>query len=60
MINWIKSLPTACPECGEGEIKTEFLKEGELVTCPICGAELEVTKEGNLVVLQIEGEDFGE
>ena len=52
-----------CPECGqEIEISDEqviFMIGGELYSCPCCGTEI-IFEKGNLVVLQIEGEDWGE
>jgi uncharacterized protein YbaR (Trm112 family) len=49
-----------CPECNY-ELKSSLpFFQGEIIACPVCGTELEVTKEGNLVVLQLEGEDWGE
>lgn len=50
-----------CPECGY-EFKEHELDDyqiGDVVTCPCCGSELEL-KNGELVVLTFEGEDFGE
>lgn len=60
MIAWMNTLPTACPECGEGELFLENLSVGEIVVCPCCGTELTVNGNGNLEVLQLEGEDWGE
>jgi len=53
-----------CPDCdAELEIPNDIL-QGEILSCPGCGLELEVRQiEGELVELQelrIEGEDWGE
>ena len=53
-----------CPDCdAELEIPNDIL-QGEILSCPSCGLELEVRQiEGELVELQelrIEGEDWGE
>ena len=47
-----------CPIC-EHEYNTE-LQPAETFACLVCGTELEVTKDCELVELQIEGEDWGE
>ncbi len=53
----------SCPEC-DGEIKVpEDAIDGEIVTCPDCGASYEVIKKGNKVDIrpsQAVGEDWGE
>ncbi len=53
-----------CPDCdAEIEVQDDVMK-GEILSCPSCGLELEVTKiEGDCVELTelgIEGEDWGE
>ena len=53
-----------CPDCdAEIEVQDDVMK-GEILSCPSCGLELEVTKiEGDcveLIELGIEGEDWGE
>ncbi len=50
-----------CPEC-EGAVPTADVERGEIVQCPDCGAELEVTST-DPVTLQLapeEEEDWGE
>lgn len=37
-----------CPECEAGIDDEEELDEGEVVECPKCGAELEVTSGSSL------------
>ncbi len=52
-----------CPEC-DAEVKTpNDAIEGEIVTCPDCGASYELVKtpEGfNIKPAQVVGEDWGE
>jgi alpha-aminoadipate carrier protein LysW len=55
-----------CPDC-DSELEVPFdVKQGELLSCPGCGVELEVTKISNggedleLQVFTNEGEDWGE
>jgi alpha-aminoadipate carrier protein LysW len=53
-----------CPDCdAELEIPEDVI-QGEILSCPSCGLELEVTKiKGESVELKelgIEGEDWGE
>jgi alpha-aminoadipate carrier protein LysW len=56
---------TKCPDCYAGlDIPCDVVA-GEILSCPVCGLELEVKKvvggEGlNLQELIIEGEDWGE
>jgi alpha-aminoadipate carrier protein LysW len=54
---------TKCPEC-DAEIKiAEDAMEGEIVTCPDCGASYEIIKSGtgfDLRPAQSIGEDWGE
>ncbi|MDP9381902.1 MAG: lysine biosynthesis protein LysW [Chloroflexota bacterium] len=50
-----------CPEC-EGSVAVADVERGEIVQCPDCGAELEVTNT-DPVTLQLapeEEEDWGE
>ncbi|MDH4221359.1 MAG: hypothetical protein OEY39_00260 [Candidatus Bathyarchaeota archaeon] len=53
-----------CPDC-DGELAIpEDIMQGEILTCPVCGLELEVKQvKGESVELEelgIEGEDWGE
>jgi len=53
-----------CPEC-DAEVKIpDDVIIGEIVSCPDCGQELEITeiKNGNVKVkvAEVEGEDWGE
>jgi alpha-aminoadipate/glutamate carrier protein LysW len=47
-----------CPDC-ETEIILADIEENEIVSCPNCGLEL-TYKNGKLVSVPIEGEDWGE
>ena len=47
-----------CPEC-DHNIEGPF-EPAEVLACPCCGIELEVNQNRQLVVLQLEGEDWGE
>ena len=53
-----------CPECGAKFTLPEDVVQGEIVTCPDCGVDLEVVgvKEGKveLKVAEAVGEDWGE
>jgi alpha-aminoadipate carrier protein LysW len=53
-----------CLECGAGIEVSDDVIVGEIVSCPDCGLELEVTgiEGGNVKVkiLQVSGEDWGE
>ena len=51
-----------CPECGVflAYLLSKTLEKEEIIKCPSCGTDLVVSDKGNLVVLQIEGEDWGE
>ena len=58
------SAPTAaptCPEC-EASISLNNPMRGEIVTCPECGTELEVTSIApvQLALAPMEQEDWGE
>jgi alpha-aminoadipate/glutamate carrier protein LysW len=65
--NFQKMCSTAkCPDC-YSELSVPWdAEEGEILSCPVCGLELEVKKidnGGGLVDLQeltLEGEDWGE
>jgi alpha-aminoadipate carrier protein LysW len=53
-----------CPDCDAELEIPEDVMQGEILSCPSCGLELEVTKiQGESVELKelgIEGEDWGE
>lgn len=52
----------SCPECGDDVSVHENPEEGEILDCPTCGAELEVTSANPLeleVAPELE-EDWGE
>ena len=48
-----------CPEC-QSELNLSYVESNEIIACPFCGTELIVNCTGNLEVLCIEGEDWGE
>lgn len=51
-----------CPEC-EGNLTLNGIVAGEIVVCPDCGADLEVTAVAPAVALALapeEAEDWGE
>ena len=52
---------STCPEC-EAEISLEDVVQGEIVICPDCGVDLEVTsiEPFSLEVAPMEEEDWGE
>lgn len=54
-------MTSVCPEC-EAEITLNDVMRGEIVTCPDCGTELEVTSINPLVLepAPMEQEDWGE
>lgn len=52
-----------CPDCDAELEIPEDVMQGEVLSCPCCGLELEVKHNGNSLELQelrIEGEDWGE
>jgi alpha-aminoadipate carrier protein LysW len=53
-----------CPECAAEFEAPDDVVIGEILTCPDCGLELEVTEisgdEVKVKVLQVSGEDWGE
>ncbi len=53
-----------CPECDGDLTMPEDVVDGEIVTCPDCGTDFEVSlKEGGGIELkpaEVEGEDWGE
>lgn len=51
-----------CPECDAEVILADGTVEGEILTCPDCGAELEVTSVNppELALAPEVGEDWGE
>jgi len=48
-----------CVDCNSEIEVSDNAEESEIFVCPQCGLELEY-KEGNLIQLIIENEDFGE
>jgi len=52
---------TQCPEC-DAEITLKDVMEGEIVVCPDCGVDLEVTslEPVTLNLAPMEEEDWGE
>lgn len=55
------SMSANCPEC-EATITLQKPMRGEIIVCPDCGAELEVTAENplTLALAPKEEEDWGE
>lgn len=55
---------TRCPDCDEEIEIPDDVMQGEILTCPSCGLELEVRlikgENVELSELGIEGEDWGE
>ena len=53
-----------CPDCDANLDVPKDTSQGEILSCPSCGLELEVKKVSNgcidLQELTIEGEDWGE
>lgn len=53
-----------CPDCNSSIEISDDVIQGEILSCPCCGLELEVVKvNGDSIELQelvIEGEDWGE
>lgn len=60
----VKAMKAKCPDCDADLDVPSDATEGEIVSCPGCGLELEVKQmNGNCVDLQeltLEGEDWGE
>lgn len=54
-------MTATCPEC-EAEITLDKALRGEIVACPDCGTELEVTSTNPLTLeaAPMEQEDWGE
>ncbi len=54
-------MQAACPEC-EADIAMDKPMRGEIIVCPDCGAELEVTNDNPLTLdlAPQEEEDWGE
>ena len=54
-------MSATCPEC-EAEIALNNVMRGEIVACPDCGAELEVTSTSPLTLelAPMTEEDYGE
>jgi DNA-directed RNA polymerase subunit M/transcription elongation factor TFIIS len=48
-----------CKDCQALIELPSDIQQGEIVSCSCCGLEYEY-KNGNLVELEIEGEDYGE
>lgn len=61
-----KTVTAKCPDCDSILNIPYDIEEGEILSCPGCGLELEVKKPSkggeylNLQELIIEGEDWGE
>lgn len=55
------AINTNCPEC-DAEITLEDVVQGEIVVCPDCGIDLEVTSLSpvKLELAPMEEEDWGE
>ncbi len=52
-----------CPDCEALIVMPEDVVQGEIVTCPDCGLDLEVVKSGQIYsvkALVVEKEDWGE
>jgi alpha-aminoadipate/glutamate carrier protein LysW len=54
--------PAICPECGAETYLSDDVLEGEIIQCPECGTDLEVTslKPPTLELAPEEEEDWGE
>ena len=48
-----------CPDCGAELSVPSDVVENEVISCSSCGAEY-IYKAGNLVELELTGEDWGE
>ena len=61
---WYELVEVKCPECDANLNISEDAVSGEIVSCPDCGTDFEVTLAGNgdptLKPAEIEGEDWGE
>jgi hypothetical protein len=57
-------LATQCPACGYNfSDKDDFEKysaAGEIIECPVCHTELKLDKQGQLVEVDLESEDYKE
>lgn len=55
-------MTSACPECDARVLMTTDVEVGEIVTCPECGVDLEVTGTDplRLELAPPEEEDWGE
>jgi len=60
----VRRLKTECPSCDANLTLPDDVISGEIVSCPDCGAEYEVTVtytgDIELKPAEIEGEDWGE
>jgi len=60
----VTTLKAKCPDCDADINIPSDTVVGEILSCPVCGLELEVKRIGNSCVdlqeLTIEGEDWGE
>ena len=50
---------TKCPDCDYDIKIPDDVEPNEIVVCVCCGLEL-IYKDGFLIPLELEGEDFGE
>lgn len=55
-------MTTECPVCGASVEKEASMVKGELISCPDCGVELEVTELDPFTLAEApqEEEDWGE
>lgn len=60
----VKAMKTKCPDCDADLDVSQDTAEGEILSCPGCGLELEVKQMHSgcvhLQELTLEGEDWGE
>jgi alpha-aminoadipate carrier protein LysW len=60
----VKGLKADCPSCEAHVLIPDDFVNGEIVSCPDCGAEYEVTMKSKgdieLKPAEMEGEDWGE